>query len=179
MYFIVEFTPQNCAGSRYRSYWSSQEGHFWTEVWYRAVLSMLSLFGFVFYLGRDIKSVKLKLIWLYMWLEVNILSPCKFNMITVAQEMREMSVIRIFKLQLKLTMNCHSWCVINLWFINVCLPVRVMILNVARVNQNFKSRRARMGGIIFPFFNVCPYHVHSANLIMQVKFITELQQWRE
>ena len=61
VYFIVEFTPQNCAGSRYRSYGSSQEGHFWTEVWYRAVLSMISLFGFVFYLGRDIKSVKLKL----------------------------------------------------------------------------------------------------------------------
>ena len=31
-----------------------------------------------------------------------------------------------------------------------------------------------MEGIIFPFFNVCSYHVHSANLIKQVKFINEL-----
>lgn len=51
-----------------------------------------------------------------------------------------------------------------------------MILNVARVNQNFIFRRVRMEGIIFPFFNVCCYHVHSATLIMQIKFIAELQQ---
>lgn len=54
-----------------------------------------------------------------------------------------------------------------------------MILNVGRINQNFKSRRVRMEGIIFPFFNVCSYHVHSVNLIMQVKFITEVQQMEE
>lgn len=36
-----------------------------------------------------------------------------------------------------------------------------------------------MEGIIFPFFNVCSYHVHSVNLIMQVKFITEVQQMEE
>ena len=36
-----------------------------------------------------------------------------------------------------------------------------------------------MEGTIFPFFNVCSYHVHSANLIKQVKFITELQQMEE
>ena len=36
-----------------------------------------------------------------------------------------------------------------------------------------------MEGIIFPFFNVCSCHVHSANLIKQVKFITELQQMEE
>ena len=108
-----------------------------------------------------------------MSLEVNILSPCKFNMITVAaQEEREMSLIRIFKLKLKLTMNL-AFMVRYKIMINVCLPVRVMILNVARINQNFiKSRRVRMEGIIFPFFNVCSYHVHSANLIKQVKFIT-------
>ena len=115
-----------------------------------------------------------------MSLEVNILSPCKFNMITVAaQEVPEMSLIRIFKLKLKLTMNL-ALIVRYKIMINVCLPVRVMILNVARINQNFiKSRRVRMEGIIFPFFNVCSYHVHSANLIKQVKFITELQQMEE
>lgn len=114
-----------------------------------------------------------------MSLEVNILSPCKFNMITVAsQEVREMSLIRIFKLKLKLTMNLALMVRYKI-MINVCLPVRVMILNVARINQNFKSRRVRMKGIIFPFFNVCSYHVHSANLIKQVKFITELQQMEE
>ena len=113
-----------------------------------------------------------------MSLEVNILSPCKFNMITVAaQEMREMSLIRIFKLKLKLTMNLALMVRYKI-MINVCLPVRV-ILNVAHINQNFKSRRVRMEGIIFPFFNVCSYHVHSANLIKQVKFITELQQIEE
>ena len=109
-----------------------------------------------------------------MSLEVNILSPCKFNMITIAaQEMREMSLIRIFKLKLKLTMNLALLVRYKI-MINVCLPVRVMILNVAHINQNFKSRRVRMEGIIFPFFNVCSYHVHSANLIKQVKFINEL-----
>lgn len=92
-----------------------------------------------------------------MSLEVNILSPCKFNMITVAaQEEREMSLIRIFKLKLKLTMNLALMVRYKI-MINVCLPVRVMILNVARIKQNFKSRRVRMESIIFPFFNVCSF----------------------